>query len=327
MVELPALFRPAMRPIFARLAFAILPAALPATAQDADFAAQAVALYRTRPAIAGCRAGELQPAQRQRVLALINDIRRLHGLDAVDDDPAAEPEATQAALVIAANGRLSHAPTPDWRCYSGSAAKGARRSLIYGGVSSPLLRFSSADEIVIEWLTDANNVSAGGLGHRRWLLDPFLQRVAFGMVAGRNGAAFSSGAALRLVPTVGVAARTREDFVAWPIGEYPGRYYADDALLSFTALPDRKRKFANRDVDYADAQVEIRERDGRQLQVRNLSEDHEGFGVPNSLQFRVPRLQPGVIYDVTIRGVRFGGQSRDYRYWFRIGQSPRASTE
>ncbi|TVS62141.1 CAP domain-containing protein, partial [Xanthomonas perforans] len=85
--------------------------------------------------------------------------------------------------------------------------------------------------------------------------------------------------------------------------------------------------FANRDVDYADAQVEIRERDGRQLQVRNLSEDHESFGVPNSLQFRVPRLQPGVIYDVTIRGVRFGGQSRDYRYWFRIGQSPRASTE
>lgn len=48
MVELPALFRPAMRPIFARLAFAILPAALPATAQDADFAAQAAALYRTR---------------------------------------------------------------------------------------------------------------------------------------------------------------------------------------------------------------------------------------------------------------------------------------
>ncbi|MCC8471440.1 CAP domain-containing protein, partial [Xanthomonas phaseoli] len=47
MVELPALFRPAMRPIFARLAFAILPAALPTAAQDADFAAQAAALYRT----------------------------------------------------------------------------------------------------------------------------------------------------------------------------------------------------------------------------------------------------------------------------------------
>lgn len=94
-----------MRPIFARLAIAILPAALPAAARDADFAAQAAALYRTPPTIAGCRAGELQPAQRQRVLALINDIRRLHGLDAVDDDPAAEPEATQAALVIAANGR------------------------------------------------------------------------------------------------------------------------------------------------------------------------------------------------------------------------------
>ncbi len=48
-----------MRPISARLAFAILPAALPATAQDADFAAQAAALYRTPPAIASCRAGEL----------------------------------------------------------------------------------------------------------------------------------------------------------------------------------------------------------------------------------------------------------------------------
>ncbi len=180
---------------------------------------------------------------------------------------------------------------------------------------------------MIEWLTDANNVSAGGLGHRRWLLDPFLQRVAFGMVAGRNGAAFSSGAALRFVPAVGGAARTRADFIAWPIGEYPRRYHADDALLSFTALPDRNRKFANRDVDYAEVQVQISERGGRQLQVRNLSDDHEGFGVPNSLQFRVPRLQPDVIYDVTIRGVRFGGQSRDYRYWFRLGDSPRASVD
>ncbi|PPV08372.1 hypothetical protein XBLMG947_0930 [Xanthomonas bromi] len=316
-----------MRPIFARLAIAILPAALPAAARDADFAAQAAALYRTVPAITACRAGELQPAQRQRVLALINDIRRLHGLDAVDDDPAAEPEATQAALVIAANGRLSHTPTPDWRCYSATAAKGARRSLIYGGVSSPLLRFSSVEQIVIEWLTDANNVSAGGLGHRRWLLDPFLRRVGFGMVAGRDGSAFSSGAALRIVPALGVAARTRDDFIAWPIGEYPRRYYADDALLSFTALPDRNRKFANRDVDYADVQVQISERGGRQLQVRNLSHDNEGFGVPNSLQFRVPRLQPGVIYDVTIRTVRFGGQSRDYRYWFRIGEASRVSAE
>ncbi|KFA25493.1 hypothetical protein KWS_0119940 [Xanthomonas vasicola pv. musacearum NCPPB 4384] len=92
-------------------------------------------------------------------------------------------------------------------------------------------------------------------------------------------------------------------------------------------MPDRNRKFANRDVDYAEVQVQISERGGRQLQVRNLSDDHEGFGVPNSLQFRVPRLQPDVIYDVTIRGVRFGGQSRDYRYWFRLGDSPRASVD
>lgn len=309
----------AMRPILVCLVAAAMTATLPATAQDSGFLAQAAALYRVPPAIAECRAGELQPLQRRQLLALINDIRRLHGLAAVGYDEAAEAEATQAALIIAANGRLSHAPTPAWRCYSAAGAKGARSSLIYGGVSSPYLAFAGIDEIVVDWLTDTNNASAGGLGHRRWLLDPFLQRVAFGMVAGRDGNGVSSGAALRFIPAAaGVAARSRDDFIAWPIGDYPRRYYAADALLSFTALLDRNRKFANRDVDYADAQVQVSERGGPPLAVRGLSADHEGFGVPNSLQFRVPALRPGAIYDVSIRDVRVGGQRRDYRYWFRI---------
>ncbi|MFC3656006.1 CAP domain-containing protein [Xanthomonas hyacinthi] len=308
-----------MRSILACLAVAATTAAVPAAAQDPGFGAQAAALYRVPPAIAECRAGELQPAQRRRVLALINDIRRLHGLGAVDYDAAAEVEATQAALIIAANGRLSHAPTPASRCYSAAGAKGARSSLIYGGVSSPYLAFAGIEQIVVDWLTDTSNVSAGGLGHRRWLLDPFLQRVAFGMVAGRDGAGFSSGAALRFVPGAsGTAARSADDFVAWPIGDYPRRYYADGALLSFSALPERTRKFANRDVDYADAQVQVGERGGRRLQVRGLSDDHEGFGVPNSLQFRVPALQPGIVYEVSIQDVRVRGERRDYRYWFRI---------
>lgn len=145
---------------------------------------------------------------------------------------------------------------------------------------------------------------------------------SLGMVAGRDGGAFSRGAALRFVPAVGVAARTRADFVAWPIGDYPRRYYADDTLLSFTALPDRTRKFANRDVDYADAQVQISERGGRQLQVRNLSDDHEGFGVPNSLQFRVPRLQPEMIYIVPARWESaFPGSAR----WGRRSSGRRSS--
>ncbi len=38
-----------MRPIFARLAIAILPAALPAAARDADFAAQAGRYIAPRP--------------------------------------------------------------------------------------------------------------------------------------------------------------------------------------------------------------------------------------------------------------------------------------
>jgi uncharacterized protein YkwD len=309
----------AMRPILACLVAAVVTAMAPASAQDPDFVAQAAALYRVLPVIAECRAGELQPVQRRRLLALINDIRRLHGLAAVEYDEPAEAEATQAALIIAANGRLSHAPTPAWRCYSAAGAKGARSSLIYGGVSSPYLAFAGVEEIVVDWLTDTDNVSVGGLGHRRWLLDPFLQRVAFGMVAARDGNGVSSGAALRFIPVAaGVAARSRDDFVAWPIGDYPRRYYADDALLSFTALLDRNRKFANRDVDYADAQVQVSERGGRPLTVRDLSADHASFGVPNSLQFRLPALRPGAIYDVSIRDVRVGGQRRDYRYWFRI---------
>ncbi|MBN6148754.1 CAP domain-containing protein [Xanthomonas sp. AmX2] len=316
----PSPSRP-MRSILAR-AFALLAvsAALPAAAQQDDFARRAADLYRVQPSIAACRAGELLPAQRRRVLALVNDIRARHGLDPVAYDEAAEAEATQAALLIAANGRLSHAPTPDWRCFSAAAARGARSSLLYGGTRSPYLVFAGPDEIVIDWLTDTRNAVADGLGHRRWLLDPFLQRIAFGMVAGRAGGdEVSSGAALRFVPAAsGTVARTQRDFVAWPVGDYPQRYYAAGAALSFSALMDRGRKFANRDVDYSHARIAVGERGGPGVAVTAVRYDSDGFGLPNHLQFRVPALRPGVVYEVSIRDVRLAGQGRDYRYWFRI---------
>jgi uncharacterized protein YkwD len=311
-----------MRPLHAWISTAAaLFVAGTACAQSGDFAAEAARLYQRPPDIAQCEPGQLLPAQRQRALAAVNQIRRLHGLSAVGYDASREAMATQAALVVAANGQLSHFPGPTWRCISDAGQKGARSSLLYGGVVSPALAFMDVDAIIAAWLSDADNAGADGIGHRRWLLDPFLKDIAFGMVAGPlPGGAMSMAAALRPVPAAaGERASAAQDYVAWPVGDYPQRWFDARAPLSFAVFADGTRKSLNRQVDYARAEIRVSAHDGGALPVSDVRADSEGFGLPNSLRFRVAGLRPGVRYDVLIRDVDVLGAPRDYRYWFRIG--------
>lgn len=311
-----------MRPLHAWiLTAAALLGASPAAAQSGEFATRADRLYQRPPDIARCDPGQLLPAQRQRALAVVNEIRRLHGLAAVGYDAGRDAMAEQAALIVAANGQLSHFPGPSWRCYSEVGQKGARSSLLYGGVVSPLLQFMDVEALIAAWLSDADNVGADAIGHRRWLLDPFLKDIAFGMVAGpMPGGAMSMAAALRPVPAPpGERASASQDYVAWPVGDYPARYFDVRAPLSFSVFVDGSRKSLNRQVDYARVSIRVSDAGGRALPVGDVHADSEGFGLPNSLRFRVAGLRPGVRYEVAIDDVDVQGAARDYRYWFRIG--------
>lgn len=106
-----------------------------------------------------CKAGDIDTAARQRTLDRINFIRWLTKIKEVKTDPAWDKKAQECALMMHANGSLSHKPPKSWKCYSddGAAAAGASNISSGPGVSSVLL-----------YMIDPGNPTT--IGHRRWII-------------------------------------------------------------------------------------------------------------------------------------------------------------
>ena len=311
-----------MKTLFAVLPLAAACLVAPCMAQDRnpDFAARAAALYAEQPDIENCRPGRLKPEVISTLTARVNEVRALHGLAPVSYDTRTENTAVAAALVFAANGSMSHYPGSWWRCFTEDASAGARLSNVFGGVASNRLIFVSMDELVTGWMTDVRHVNPGSIGHRRWLLDPFLATISFGRVAGLlPDGRRTDGAALRVIGSNRVVPEPIEGgFIAYPFGDYPARFWDPAAMLSFAVLADMRDKTASAQVDYTRARVSMRRHGGPEVAVGRVSFDNNAYGLPNSLQFAAEGLQPGVAYEVAIRDVSVRGERKDFAYSFRI---------
>jgi len=238
----------------------------------------------------------------------------------------------RAALIIAANNRLTHHPAATSECFSPGGVLGSETSNItlqtfsFSPRLTPELvaTASIADQNVVDWLTDVNNVTADGIGHRRWLLNPFLRKIAYGRVIYRpDKNHLVIGSAIRVIfPGLPppISTETIVDTVAYPWHDYPAAYYAPGAWLSLSILADRGDVSASRTVDFSAARVKMNLRDGTPIPVRESRFDNLGAGLPNSIQFRGDDLLEEQSYYVTVSGVRINGRPRDYSYWFRLSR-------
>ena len=172
------------------------------------------------------------------------------------------------------------------------------------------------------WLTETNNLVVDSVGHRRWLLYPFLGSIAYGRVAGASPTQTrGDAAALKVFSNVGsgVANGTLPPYVAYPFQDYPARYFDTGSLLSFSVIASSNpNSSANSSVDFSRAVVTVRQRGAGTLSVSKQTYDNVGYGLPNNLQFAVAGLQAGVYYDVTITGVVVSGATQSYSYYFRV---------
>ncbi|HEX8303088.1 CAP domain-containing protein [Sphingomonas sp.] len=296
-----------------------VPSASP-TPTGTDFLSRAAALYTVQPDIAACQAGTLHPAVTASLLTSLNNVRALHRLPPVVYSPSDEASAQQSALIMAANGQLSHTPPASWACYSSLGASGAAASNLYGGVGTGLTLLSE-EQIVAGFMTEINNLVIESVGHRRWLLDPFLGSVAYGRVAGRYQTSNrADAAAIKVFNLVGPSGPSGAlpAIVAYPYEEYPARFFDTNALLSFSVISNTTSKFGNTNVNFSGATISVRVRGGAALTVSRVAYDNEGYGLPNNLQFAVAGLTANTIYDVTISNVIVAGTPRSYSYYFRI---------
>ena len=278
-------------------------------------------LYSTPPDVAACQPGMLGQQAKDDVLNTLNEIRALHGLRPVLYDSASDDEVMQTALMMTANQTSEHHPPTTWRCYSDLGAQGARSSNLSGGngVSRP----QPVKDVII-WLHDATNRVADSVGHRRWLLDPFLKQVAYGIVAEpAGGERWNYYSAIKVIYDDAEAKTNgwaqHDGVVAYPWGDYPARYWHEQALLSLSLLVDGANKWDNDGADFSQAHVRvIRRSDGADLAISELRYDNIGYGLSNNVQFKAAGIEPGVVYDVSVQGVIVHGTVRDVSYWFRI---------
>lgn len=296
----------------------------PSTAIPTDWNGGRAATYSTLPDIANCSAGVMTSNALQDALSTLNTIRALHGLPAATLSSADQQAAMEASLMMSANSQLSHTPPTTWKCYTAAGNAGAGSSNLYASYPSINLSLISNDVIFAGWMTEVNNIVTNSVGHRRWILNPFMSAVAYGRVAGMyNATQRIDSSALKVFNNTGgsaVAASTIPDYVAYPQGNYPARYFDTSAIFSFSAIVDKTTTWGgNSSVDFSAATVTVKPTGGStNLTVSAIAFDNDGYGVPNNIQWKVAGVTAGTSYDVTITNVRVRGVARNYSYSFKI---------
>jgi len=275
-------------------------------------------VYQRQPVVANCDAGELNEAERNKVLDKLNAVRARHGLLPVTYDASDNAPAAAAALYMVANKGLTHTPSSSGLCYSNEAARLAGSSNLYMSYGYNTDTSPSTDAIT-GYLIDDNVAS---LGHRRWILSPFLAQITFGRVDG-----IPSGSSQKyMASTLRVMGGERkslsgmsQDFVAYPQGAYPASEFKTDWYLSFAAIASTGNAWDSGDkqVNYGGATITVTG-GGSTLIVSSVSANYDGYGMPNHLQWKVADLKTGVTYTVKIAGVSVNGVQRDYSYTFSL---------
>lgn len=270
--------------------------------------------------IGNCQAGVLTDEHKNQALNTLNHIRSLHGLKPVVYDYTHDDEMMQAALITAASKplNLTHYPKKTTPCYSEVGDLGSQTSNLGMRWGNPSMTIDS-NNIVVGAMTELYSVS---IGHRRWLLNPFLNKVAVGAVLNPNSP-YVEGTAMKVLYPEDYQKTTSNTtgLIAYPYHDYPAKYFAKGVPLSMSIFYDQKGLWNNGNVDYTQATVQVTERtSGTAQTISKLAFDNDGSGLPNSIQFNFDTLSYNTTYDVKISNVKVKGVTQNYTYWFKVTQ-------
>lgn len=252
-----------------------------------------------------CHEGATSAEFRRSVVQRANWYRAMAGLDSVTEVTELSRGAQATALMLLAEGRLSHFPGPDWACHSetGAAIAGASNlGLGDAGVSG-----------IDAYMRDAgdNNLP---VGHRRWILYPQLLEVGTGN-AWHSRSRFRTANALDVIsgdrrqgPT---PIREARGFVAWP----PAGFVPPRVVWG-------RWSFSLADADFENATATMVDESGTvatRILARGPGAGNPGIvwavaGDKNSNLLRAPR-DGDRCYTVTIDGMRVEGDEQPpYEY-------------
>jgi len=150
--------------------------------------------YAEQPCVSGdyCQ-GSLTDAALGDALEYLNFIRYLAYLDPnVTLDPLYVMRAQHGAVLLAANDDIAHdAPRAD------GMSDGFYQTAHTGTMSSNLaaINWMDGDILIVSveyFVRDDGEANLGALGHRRWLLNPYLGKTGFGLANSTSGMSYTS---------------------------------------------------------------------------------------------------------------------------------------
>ena len=262
-------------------------------------------LYSQQPDVTSCSQGSVSEAVKGRASETLSQIRLLHGLSPVQYEAQGDSEVQNSALIQKANGFLSHTPAVNSACYTQTGFDGSSHSNI--GLTNN--NIDPADDL-INFVDDAFNISTiGSVGHRKHLLNPFLEFTSYGQVYG--GTAVKVFGFLDAFNNPNIANESIPDFVAFPYLRYPFIFLSDKISNKTTpwnisVIEDKLSPWANQHDYFTDATVTVRRKvDNQALSVNNLFSDTFGAGIPNNLSWSVNNWQYDTWYTVSVDNIHY----------------------
>lgn len=236
--------------------------------------------------VGACDAGDISADGRANALRLLNLHRFMVGLPEVTTDPGRDAMAQECALMMHANGSLSHNPPMGWSCYSGDGATAAGNSNISTGPG-----VLSVDL----YMVDPGNATT--LGHRRWILSNSTGPVGLGSTSDYS-----------CMWVLGGAGGGTNEWTAWPSpGPFP---FEAIAPLGFSSLDQTGWSVQSDSIDLSGANVTITVGgDPRPVTVTTLL---PGYGSSSAISM-IPNgwtAQPDTTYHVLVDGI--GGGPIEY---------------
>ena len=167
--------------------------------------------------------GALDSAYLNDGLRLLNFYRWLAGLEPVSLSDHLNVQAQYGAVVLAANDTLTHSPkkpsgmSDSFYRMGSNACSGSNLSMRYGYPIETLLQ--SALQAHMDELSASNRTD---LGHRRWLLNPSLGKVGFGLASSATNRQYIT---VPILDNTGTGAVP--EAVLWPAaGAFPNNVFA-----------------------------------------------------------------------------------------------------
>jgi hypothetical protein len=249
-----------------------------------------------------CNPGTTNAAFRAAILTRINYFREMAGIPKVVRMlDAYNQESQAAALIMSAEGDLSHDPPTNWPCWTQLGHDGAGSSNLYLGVYGP--------EAISGYIDD---YGISSMGHRRWILYPQTQEMGTGDIP--SSSSHWSSNSLHVFDDKnmwGPRPTVRDDFIAWP----PPVYVPYQVVYAYWT-------FSYPSADFSSTTITVT-KGGSSLAITKNAQEN-GYG-ENTLVWKInsvsgawPKPTADTVYTVTLKNVMVNSVAHNFSYQVTI---------